>query len=160
MQIFIESIATGKLITLDVKGSDCIYSIKSAIHVKENIPLEQLYLSFTGIPLMDGCTLSDYNIVQGSKLLWLRASADDMEPCCSERGNEPMQIYVKTLTSGKIKLDVHPNTTIGYVKVLLAEKAGTHPDQQRLTFSGEHLEECYTLSDYNIRNESTLNLES
>ncbi|KAG6541089.1 hypothetical protein Mapa_017528 [Marchantia paleacea] len=68
-----------------------------------------------------------------------------------------MQIFVKTL-SGTIALDVQSGDTIDRARAKFQNKKGISSYEQRLVYGGKQLEDAKTLSDYNIQEESTLDL--
>ena len=67
MQIFVRTL-TGKTITLDVEPTDSIQNIKARIRDKEGIPPDLQRLYFMNIQLLDGKTLANYGIGEGSTL--------------------------------------------------------------------------------------------
>ena len=69
-----------------------------------------------------------------------------------------IQITVKTTSGKQIDLTVEPGDTICRVKTLIQEQEGIPPDQQRLTFNNQELDEDKTLAEYNITKGSEINL--
>jgi ubiquitin len=69
-----------------------------------------------------------------------------------------MQIFVKTLTSYTLTLDVDSSDTIYNLKCKIQHRQGIDPNKQTLTFVGKQLEDSYTLADYNIQRECIIHL--
>lgn len=67
-----------------------------------------------------------------------------------------MQIFIKSFTGKYITINIEPNNIIFDIKLAIQEKEGIPPDQQRLIFAGQQLEDDRRLSDYKIVKESQL----
>ena len=69
-----------------------------------------------------------------------------------------MQIFGRTLLGKVITLDVNPSDTIGMVKHHILDKEGIPCDQQNLVYLRRQLEDSVLLCDYQIQQESTVQL--
>jgi ubiquitin len=69
-----------------------------------------------------------------------------------------MQIFIKTLTGKTITLDVNHTTSVVSVKNMINQKEGIQPDQQRLLFGHNMLDDAFPISYYNIIADSTVYL--
>lgn len=67
-----------------------------------------------------------------------------------------MQIFVKTLSSNTLTLEVDANDTIHQVRLKFVEIDGVPLELQRLIYAGKLLDDERTLADYNIQKLSTL----
>ncbi len=72
--------------------------------------------------------------------------------------NHIFPVFVKLLTGNILTLQVYSLMKIFIVKILIKNQGDVPVDQQRLIFAGVQLEDDKTLSDYNIRMESTIHL--
>jgi cathepsin K len=72
--------------------------------------------------------------------------------------DQSMRVFVKTLTDNTITLNVGLSDTIENMKTKIHDKNGIPPDHQHLTFAGEQLENGRTLSEYTIKDRSTIQL--
>ena len=132
---------TGKIITIKVKPSDTIENIKAMIQDRENIPLGQQKLTFSGRQLEDGHTLSNYNIKRESTL--------DLK--------WEIDIFIR-LTEKTCALTVDYSDTVENVKAMIKHKEHVPPDQQILTFDGVILQDACKLYDCKVSSGSTLRL--
>jgi len=69
-----------------------------------------------------------------------------------------MQLFVKTLTGKTVTIEVEAGESIEDVKAKIAEKEGIPPEQQRLIFGGQQLQDAKTLDDYDVGDDATLHL--
>ena len=71
----------------------------------------------------------------------------------------PIFIEIKVATGNEtITLEVEPTDRIEDIKVMIYDKKGILPADQKLIFAGKQLEDGNTLQDYSIQKDSTLRL--
>merc|ERR1712110_60891 len=71
--------------------------------------------------------------------------------------SDKMQIFVKLADSATVTLQVEPENTVEEIKARLrAKKTVMAGKESKLTFGGRQLADGYTLSEYNVQRESTL----
>jgi ubiquitin C len=83
-------------------------------------------------------------------------AATSLHSVLSVRGG--MQLFVKTLTGKTVSIEVEEGESIEDVKAKIAEKEGIPPEQQRLIFGGQQLQDQKTLQDYDVGDDATLHL--
>lgn len=69
-----------------------------------------------------------------------------------------MQIFVKTLSGRTLTVEAMESYYITDLKARIEEIEGVPIDQQRVIFAGKPMDNTKPLSDYGIRNASTLHL--
>ena len=141
MQILV-NISTGTSLTLEVEPSDSIEEVKKKIQDKEGFKPEQQTLIFAGQQLEDNKMLFEYNIKNKSALQLVLI----------------IQIFVRLVEGKQLTLDVEPSDTIETVKKKIEVIEGLKPEQQKLIFASQFLEDNKTLSEYKIKDQSTLHL--
>ena len=143
-------IPTGEPISLTAHWYvDTIATVKSMIQTKKGIPSDQQGLSCSGKYLQDGLTLFDCN--------------DQVQPCTDQISLQlvvySMKISITTpIHKTATTLMVDPNITIGTVKLMIQDKEGIPgpTDKQHILFNSKELRNDYTLSEYYIRENCTL----
>ncbi|KAJ1287487.1 hypothetical protein BS78_02G013700 [Paspalum vaginatum] len=148
MQIHVTETRTGRTLSLPVDSLDTIDTVKGKIEDMEGFPKCHQCLIFDKKQLEDDHTLADHNILMDSTLLLVLRSFP----------TGTMRIFTRMQTGRALTLYVESSYTVHTVKVMLYEKEGISPIQQRLICNGQQLEDRRTLADCNIQNDSTIHM--
>ena len=87
VRIFVKT-WTGKLFSMEVAESDAIDNVKATI-ARRGVPLCQQRLLHAGMQLEIGCTLSDYNIVNGTTVCLESTDLDGLLALVGDPSNAP-----------------------------------------------------------------------
>ena len=142
MQIIVKTL-TGKTIPLEVMSSDTILKVKYKLQDKEGWPPDKQTLIFASRDLKNDHTVSVCGIQSESPVLVILRD-------CS--------VNIRTPAGKTFTLSVLPSDTIQKVKSKIQHYKGILREQQRLIFADKLLEDSNTISDYEIKDGSTLDL--
>ncbi len=140
-QIGIEN-KIGEMIHLEFSPHETVASIKSKMTDTFGIPVKRQCLLHKGKQLKDYRQLCTYKIRNGDQL-HIASS---------------IQIFIRNLRGKTRVFVVEPFVKIESVKKLVENKEGIPSKWINLSYAGKLLESHRTLSDYNIQNESTINM--
>ncbi|KAJ4803684.1 Polyubiquitin [Rhynchospora pubera] len=143
MLIFVE-FPGEKMIRLKVKSTQTVGTVKAMMQNTENIFIDNMSLWFDNKKLDDSQTFADCDIHENSTLV-VRSRGD-------------MRICVKTWEGKTVILDTNISDTVANIKRIIADQERIPVCKQRLIFREKELEDHFVLADYNVENESKLDL--
>ncbi len=146
MQISVKTV-TGRVVPLTVEPSDTIEDVKFKVAEAEGSLVGMQVFIFDHKSLEDEKTLADYDVVEGSTIFM------------TLRLRNTIKFSVQTPAGKTIRIAASPEESIEAVKQKIQEKEGILADEQKLTFNDQKLENEKTLYSYEIKYNSTLQLE-
>jgi len=150
---------SGSVYNIAVSSTDTIAAVKLLVHAKTQNPVDMQRLIFAGKQLEDEKTLGEYGVTSGSTMhLVLRLGSSASFATGTPVGDWTGSVQVKTLTGKIVTLSVCSSDTIEEVKDKIQDSEGIPPDQQRLIYAGQQLEDSRTLGDYRVYNGACISL--
>jgi ubiquitin len=144
-----------EVITLCVAPTDTVAAIKAQLSSmgkgvrKEDCAASSIRLILRGRELRDDLTRADCKIGRSDTVYMLIGMKRGDGDCGG-------QCFVKTGAGKTITLDAEPTDTVFDLKKKIEAKEGIPPDQMRLIFGGEQLEDHRTRLECGIRREATM----
>ena len=138
VELYVQKELEDPTITLQVELSNSVEDLKYLIYEKENIVPDQQELFYEGVPLVNRRTLSSYNILHQSIIIFRKLLTF---------------VTICTQTGERLELEVSPNEFIYTIKAKIQDLKGVSPDKQKLSFEGKELLDMLTLSVYAITQE-------
>jgi len=138
----------GDSITLKTLPSDTVEKLKLKLQEKEGIPVDQQRILFSGKQLEDNRTLAEYNVQEGS-----------IVHVATKPSIHEILVFIK-FTAKTIPLMVLPSDLVESLKKKIEQRDSNIPvARQKLALEGKVLEEGHTLAEYEIKRESSLELD-
>ncbi|KAA6375016.1 MAG: putative ubiquitin 2, partial [Streblomastix strix] len=150
-----------KIVELSINSADNVQSIKNRIQQNEGIPTDKQMLFFKGKKLDDQQKLQEFNIKNNDQFYLL---AQDEEISQADDDNPSFNIIVKTFTYREKQVVVEMKSTDTVEELLrkIQERHEFFPgygqEQLYMVFGGRRLEYHRTLEEYDIQNESIVQL--
>uniref|UniRef100_S4RLY9 Ubiquitin-like domain-containing protein n=1 Tax=Petromyzon marinus TaxID=7757 RepID=S4RLY9_PETMA len=145
VDVFVKTLAN-KTLTIEVKLSNSVLSLKQKVHQKAGIAVNQQILTFGSHTLEDDQKLESYGIQQHSTITM------------QGRLRGGYQVVVKDLEGKSLRLMVKLSETVLELKARIQSKWKVSPAQQRLAYGGTALQDGTTLAKCGLKQNSTVNL--
>eukprot|EP00770_Monocercomonoides_exilis_P007655 MONOS_7616.1-p1 / transcript=MONOS_7616.1 / gene=MONOS_7616 / organism=Monocercomonoides_exilis_PA203 / gene_product=polyubiquitin / transcript_product=polyubiquitin / location=Mono_scaffold00265:16239-20772(-) / protein_length=1285 / sequence_SO=supercontig / SO=protein_coding / is_pseudo=false len=134
----------GKKVYVEGDGRMLVEELKKKIEMSIGIRADKMTLLGGGNKMNNDMQISSYGLKSEDRLY------------AYEKNDESYCIIIQTLDGKYLYITVNSEMTIEGLKKRIYEKDYTNPDYQRLIFNGKQLPDCYSLSDCNIVEGSTI----